>query len=96
VVVALGDGQVDPTVRSATVTGHTVVSSVNRGPADLSFGGHPVVLTAGYPAMSPMMGITHGVHGIGGRVALSVHADPSVVGVEDYTDRLSHALGCQP
>ena len=91
-----GMGRFDPTVRSATVTGHTVVSSVNRGPADLSFGGHPVVLTAGYPALSPMMGITHGVHGIGGRVALSVHADPSVVGVEDYTDRLSHALGCQP
>ena len=90
-----GMGRFDPTVRSATVTGHTVVSSVNRGPADLSFGGHPVVLTAGYPALSPMMGLTHGVHGIGGRVALSVHADPSVVDVEGYTDRLSHALGCQ-
>lgn len=90
-----GMGRFDPTVRSATVTGHTVVSSVNRGPADLSFGGHPVVLTAGYPALSPMMGLTHGVHGIGGRVALSVHADPSVVDVEDYTDRLSDALGCQ-
>ena len=46
-----GMGRFDPTVRSATVTGHTVVSSVNRGPADLSFGGHPVVLTAGYPAL---------------------------------------------
>jgi len=91
-----GMGRFDPSVRSATVTGHTVVSSINRGPADLAFGGHPVVLTAGYPALSPMMSLTHGVHGIGGRVALSVHADPSVVDVEDYTDRLSYALGCQP
>jgi len=91
-----GMARFDPTVRSATVTGHTVVSSVNRGPADLSFGGHPVMLTAGYPALSPMMGLTHGVHGIGGRVALSVHADPSVVDVDDYTDRLSDALDCQP
>jgi len=90
-----GMGRFDPTVRSATVTGHTVVSSVNRGRADLSFGGHPVVLTAGYPALSPMMGLTHGVHGIGGSVAMSVHADPSVVDVDDYTDRLSDALGCQ-
>lgn len=91
-----GMGRFDPTVSSATVTGHTVVSSVNRGPADLSFGGHPVVLTAGYPALSPMMSLTHGVHGIGGRVALSVHADPSVVDIDDYTDRLANALGCQP
>jgi len=90
-----GMGRFDPTVRSATVTGHTVVSSVNRGPADLSFGGRPVVLTAGYPALSPMMRLTHGVHGIGGRVALSVHADPSAVDIDDYTDRLSDALGCQ-
>ena len=90
-----GMGRFDPIVRSATVTGHTVVSSVNRGPADLSFGGRPVVLTAGYPALSPMMRLTHGVHGIGGRVALSVHADPSVVDIDDYADRLSDALGCQ-
>ena len=90
-----GMGKFDPTVRSATVTGHTVVSSVNRGPADLSFGGCPVVLTAGYPALSPMMSLTHGVHGIGGSVALSVHADPSVVDLDDYTARLSDALGCQ-
>ena len=91
-----GIGKFDPSVRSATVTGHTVVSSINRGPADLAFGGHPVVLTAGYPALSPMMRLTHGVHGIGGRVALSVHADPSVVDIDDYTDRLSDALGCHP
>ena len=91
-----GVGMFDPAVRSATVTGHTVVSSVDRGPADLFFGGYPVLLTAGYPALSPMMGLTHGVHGIGGTVALSVHADSTVVDLDDYIARLSDALGCQP
>jgi len=84
-----GIGQVDPDARPRAVAGHTVVSSVNRGPADLTFGGRPVVLTAGFPALSPMMGLTHGVHGIGDRVALSVHADPGVIDVGDYLDRLA-------
>jgi hypothetical protein len=83
----------DPHAGSATVSGHTVVSSVNRGPADLTFGGCPVVLTAGYPALSPMMGLTHGVHGIGETVAISVQADPMVVDVDDYLYRLGNALG---
>ena len=95
VVLRWGVGQFDPTVRSATVSGHTVVSSVNRGPADLCFGGCPVTFTAGYPALSPMMSLTHGVHGIGDTVAVSVHADPTTVDVEDYLQRLSRALGCQ-
>ncbi|HET7667119.1 MAG TPA: DUF1298 domain-containing protein, partial [Mycobacterium sp.] len=51
-----GVKQFDPTLRSPTVTGNTVVSSVNRGPADLRFGELPVVLTAGSPGLSPMMG----------------------------------------
>ena len=91
-----GMRQFDPEARSATVSGHTVVSSVNRGAADLTFGGQPVLLTAGYPALSPMMSLTHGVHGIGEVVAVSVHADPTVVDVDDYLDRLGNALGCQP
>ena len=75
------------------VIGNTVVSSVNRGAADLSFGGAPVVLTAGYPALSPMMGLTHGVHGIGDTVAISVHAAESAIGdVDAYVDRLDAAL----
>ena len=88
-----GVGRFDPAARCATVTGHTVVSSVNRGPADLVFGGHPVVFTAGFPALSPMMSLTHGVHGIGSAVAVSVHADPERVDAEAYLDRLAHALG---
>jgi hypothetical protein len=87
-----GVRQFDADARSPVVMGNTVVSSVDRGPADLAFGGRPVVLTAGYPALSPMMGLTHGIHGIGGAIAISVHADDSVVDVDDYLDRLAAAL----
>jgi hypothetical protein len=77
----------DPTVRSPVVTGNTVVSSVNRGQADLRFGGAPVAFTAGYP------GLTHGVHGIGDTVAVSVHAAESAIGdVDEYVSRLDSAL----
>lgn len=91
-----GVAHFDPEVRSPTVTGNTVVSSVNRGPADLRFGDAAVVLTAGFPTLSPMMGVTHGVHGIGGTVAVSVHAADSAIGGSDgidaYLDRLTRAL----
>ena len=88
-----GVKQFDPTLRSPTVTGNTVVSSVNRGPADLRFGELPVVLTAGYPGLSPMMGLTHGVHGIGDTIAISVHAAESAIGdVDAYVERLEAAL----
>ncbi|WP_308213895.1 WS/DGAT domain-containing protein [Mycolicibacterium crocinum] len=88
-----GVRQFDPSVRSATVTGNTVVSSVNRGPADLSFGGFPVLLAAGWSGLSPMMSLTHGVHGLGDTIALSVHADPDNVDVDDYVDRLRVSFG---
>ncbi|WP_245839484.1 WS/DGAT domain-containing protein [Mycobacterium aquaticum] len=88
-----GVTQFDSSQRSPTVTGNTVVSSVNRGPADLRFGATPVVMTAGYPALSPMMGLTHGVHGVGDTVALSVHAAESAVGdIDAYVARLERAL----
>lgn len=88
-----GVGQFNPDMRSPMVTGNTVVSSVNRGPADLRFGGARVVVTAGYPGLSPMMGLVHGVHGIGDTVAVSVHAAESAVGdVDAYVDRLEAAL----
>ena len=75
------------------MTGNTVVSSVNRGAADLHFGGATVVMTAGYPALSPMMGLAHGVHGIGDTVAVSVHAAESAIGdVDEYVARLDAAL----
>ncbi|MGH3531882.1 MAG: WS/DGAT domain-containing protein, partial [Mycobacterium sp.] len=88
-----GVAQFDPDVRPSQVSGNTVVSSVHRGPADLHFGSAPVLLTAGYPALSPAMGLTHGVHGIGDTVAVSVHAAESAVGdVDDYLRRLDAEL----
>ncbi|HZA11718.1 DUF1298 domain-containing protein [Mycobacterium sp.] len=88
-----GVRQFDVNARSSIVTGNTVVSSVNRGAADLSFGGCPVILTAGYPALSPMMGLTHGVHGIGDTVAISVHAAESAMSdVDEYVERLDAEL----
>jgi WS/DGAT C-terminal domain/Wax ester synthase-like Acyl-CoA acyltransferase domain len=85
--------RMDMDVQLAEVMGNTVISSVNRGKADLSFGGCPVFMTAGYPAIFPMMGITHGVHGIGDTVAVSVHTAESVFcDVDDYLKRLDAAL----
>ncbi|MCV7088603.1 WSD1 family O-acyltransferase, partial [Mycobacterium interjectum] len=86
-----GVAQFDPSVRPTQVAGNTVVSSVNRGAADLSFGGARVVLTAGYPALSPAMGLTHGVHGIGDTIAISVHAAASAIPDTDAYLRLLDA-----
>ncbi|WP_319435601.1 DUF1298 domain-containing protein [Mycobacterium sp. RTGN5] len=87
-----GVRQFDPDARGATVTGNTVVSSVNRGPADLSFGGFPVLLAVGFSGLSPMMSLTHGVHGLGDIITISVNADPENVDVDDYWQRLVAAL----
>jgi hypothetical protein len=92
-----GVGKFDPDARSPSVTGNTVVTSVNRGAADLAFGGAPVVVTSDVPALSPMMGLVHGVHGIGDAIAVSVHACESTIGgeagLDRYVERLAAALG---
>ncbi len=87
-----GVRQFDASARSPVVTGHTVVSSVFRGAADLRLDGMPVLLTAGYPALSPMMGLTHGVHGIGDTVAVSVHAADSAIDIDEYVALLDREL----
>jgi len=88
-----GVAQFDADARPTQVAGNTVVSSVNRGAADLSFGGARVALAAGYPALSPAMGLTHGVHGIGDTVAISVHAAESCVSdIDVYVELLDAAL----
>ncbi|GAA1480858.1 wax ester/triacylglycerol synthase family O-acyltransferase [Gordonia sinesedis] len=92
-----GIRQFDPAVRPASVTGVTVVSSVNRGPADLELPGGSargaVRFTAGYPALSPAQGLTHGVHGIGDTVAISVTTSAAVCpDVDRYVDLLSAAV----
>ena len=73
-----------------TVMANTVVSSVNRGAADLSFGGCPVFMTAGYPFLTPNIGLTHGVHGLGNMVAISVNTTESIIpDIDHYIDRLT-------
>lgn len=74
------------------ITGHTVVSSVNRGPGNLSCGGAPVRFTGGFPALGAVMHLTHGIHGLGGTVTVSVHADPGVVDPDIYAGHLSDAV----
>jgi hypothetical protein len=89
----------DPDLRVSAVTGNTVVSSVNCGAADFGFGGAPVALAAAFPGLSPMMGLTHAVCGIGDTIAISVHAAESAVGGVDgldaYVARLEAALGSE-
>ncbi|BBZ75312.1 DUF1298 domain-containing protein [Mycolicibacterium anyangense] len=76
------------------VLGNTAVSSVNRGPADVHFGGCPVFLSAGYPFLTPVIGLAHGVHGLGDRVAISINTTESAIAdVAGYLDRLNAALG---
>jgi hypothetical protein len=83
----------DPDARPQQVVGNTVVSSVYRGAADLRFGGMPVLLTAGFLALSPAMGLTHGVHGIGDTIAISVHAAESAISdIDAYLRFLEAAL----
>ncbi|WP_193047680.1 WS/DGAT/MGAT family O-acyltransferase [Mycolicibacterium baixiangningiae] len=92
-LVRWGASAFDPAVRSPMAIGNTVVSSVHRGAADLRFGGTPVAVTTACPTLSPMMGLTHGVHGIGDTVAVSVHGAESAVGdIDAYAARLAAAL----
>jgi hypothetical protein len=89
-----GMDRFDPDVRLAEVTGNAVVSSVNCGARDFSFGEAPVTVAAAFPGLSPMMGLTHAVFGIGDTIAISVHAAESAIGdVDAYVERLTAALG---
>ncbi|MGW5518759.1 wax ester/triacylglycerol synthase domain-containing protein [Nocardia africana] len=74
------------------ISGHTVLSSVHRGEADLSIAGGAVRFTAGFPALGAVMHLTHGLHGLGTTVTLSVHADPQVMDVDDYARLLRGAV----
>ncbi|WP_308221258.1 hypothetical protein [Nocardia sputi] len=76
-----------------SISGHTVVSSVDRGPADLAFGGGAVRFTAGFPALGSVMHLTHGVHGLGDTVTISLHSDPAVLpDLDAYAAHLRAAL----
>ena len=89
-----GMDRFDPDVRVAKVTGNTVVSSVNCGAMDFGFGGSPVTIASAFPGLSPMMGLTHAVCGVGDTIAISVHATGAAVGdIDAYVERLEHAIG---
>ena len=69
------------------------MSSVNRGAGDLALDGRPVLATTGFPALSPVQGLTHGVHGIADRVTISVTTSPEIApDVDDYVTLLSEAI----
>ncbi|WP_439029504.1 wax ester/triacylglycerol synthase domain-containing protein [Gordonia terrae] len=88
-----GIGTVDLDTPPETVTGVTVVSSVDRGPADLDLDGGEILFTTGFPALSAAQGLTHGVHGIGDRIAVSVTTSPDVMDdVDRYVELLARAL----
>jgi hypothetical protein len=92
-----GVSKFDPDVRPAQVAGNTVVSSLNSGAADLSFGDAEVVLAAVHATLSPLMGLTHGVHGIGETVVISVYATESAFNdldadIDSYVQLLDAAL----
>ncbi|MFQ6394747.1 wax ester/triacylglycerol synthase domain-containing protein [Nocardia sp. KC 131] len=83
-----------------SIAGHTVVSSVHRGAADLTFGGGRVRFTAGFPALGSVMHLTHGVHGLGedpdghgATVTISIHADTAALpDIDTYSELLVAAL----
>jgi len=87
----LGIRRINSPRNPTMVPGNTVVSSVDRGPADLSFGGCRVLFTAGYPLLLPILNLAHGVHRIGDTVAVSVHAT-TATDVDEYVGRLEAAL----
>lgn len=88
-----GIGKFDPTLRPERVTGVTVVSSVYRGAADLTLDGRTVLMTAGFPALSPAQGLTHGVHGIGDTVTISLTTSTAVCpDIDRYVDILESAI----
>jgi hypothetical protein len=88
-----GMDRFDPDVRVTQVTGNTVVSSVNFGAADFTFAGAPVTVATAFAGLSPMMGLTHVVGGVGDTVAIGVHAAESAVDdLDAYVERLKDAL----
>ncbi|WP_227984987.1 WSD1 family O-acyltransferase [Nocardia spumae] len=75
------------------ISGNTVLSSVDRGPADLSIAGGRVRFTAGFPALGAVMHLTHGLHGLGDTVTLSIHSDPQAMpDVDEYAGLLRAAV----
>ena len=83
----------DPAVQPSRVAGNTVISSIYRVAPELRFGTAPILLTAVYPGLSPVMSLVHGVWGAADTVTVSVHAAESAVGdIDAYVARLDAEL----
>src|ERR1700759_1855688 len=54
-----GSGLFDPEAQPSQVAGNTVVSSLFRTPTDLHLGDAPLLPTAVYPELSPVMSLVH-------------------------------------
>ena len=90
---ALAVRQTDLWSSPENVTGVTVVSSVNRGPADLTLAGGHVLFTAGFPALSPAHAMTIGIHGIGSTITFSITTGSAVDDDGEFARLLAAALG---
>lgn len=79
-------------MRPDRMTGNTVISSVDRGPADLDISGSRSVRAAGFPALSPAMALTHGVYGLGSSITIGICAGDAAID-EPTIDRYRDAIG---
>ncbi|MGL4306312.1 MAG: hypothetical protein ACRCSF_09160, partial [Mycobacteriaceae bacterium] len=52
-----------------------------------------VRFTSGFPGLSPVMALTHGVHGIGDTITISIHASLAVLpDIDRYQNFLTEAI----
>ncbi|WP_268810418.1 wax ester/triacylglycerol synthase domain-containing protein [Williamsia sp. Leaf354] len=80
-------------VRTEFVPAHMSVTSVNCGDADMELSGAPAVMVAGFPCLSPDIGIGLGIYGLGTTVTLGVLTSPDAVpDADEYVDLLRSAL----
>ncbi|MGU3290974.1 wax ester/triacylglycerol synthase domain-containing protein [Williamsia sp. M5A3_1d] len=78
---------------SGSVPAHLSVTSVNCGDGDMELLGDPAVMVAGFPCLSPDIGIGLGIYGLGGDVTLGVLTSPDAVpDADEYTELLRTAL----
>ncbi|WP_066904860.1 hypothetical protein [Millisia brevis] len=78
-------------MRPDRMTGNTVISSVDRGPADLDISGSRAFRSVGFPALSPAMALTHGVYGLGSSVTIGICAGDAAID-EPTLDRYADAI----
>ncbi|MFZ2510552.1 MAG: hypothetical protein WAW85_05610, partial [Gordonia sp. (in: high G+C Gram-positive bacteria)] len=90
--LAHGGGRAPGDTPPGGVSGALVVSSVNRGPADLTLAGGTAVFTAGFPALSGVHLASLGVHGLGETITVALTTDPDRVDADHLGRMLETAL----